>query len=298
MGERGKTGGHAACQECGGNQSVPAIQDAASDISTPDQQEHAAAPGIVTGQSQYTDGQGHLRGNDFEDRVEFGCGAPLDSREEWRARDKQERKDQCVGGPLLSISAERHGNPLTVLSVERGRNLSCQAVPPVQVPWRTGRWGWRHAAAMISAMRLGWLFLAAFLAGCSSSSSSSDKQTKAAPAVPQHFTATNTSNPIAKYVELVGFRVRERSPGHLVVQFGVVNHSEADVGDVKMTVNLSTTAAKPGDPPLISFPAQVSRLGPSELKDVTTEVPTKLRVYELPDWQFLKADFEIIEPKE
>jgi hypothetical protein len=145
-------------------------------------------------------------------------------------------------------------------------------------------------------MRLGWLFLAAFLTACSSSSS--DKQGKAAPAVPAHFTASNTSNPVAKVVELVGFRVSERSSGHLIVQFGVVNHSQADIGDVKMTINLGTTAAKPGDPPLISFPAQVSRLGPSELKDVKAEVPTKLRVYELPDWQFLRADFEITDPKE
>jgi hypothetical protein len=145
-------------------------------------------------------------------------------------------------------------------------------------------------------MRLGWLFLAAFLTACSSSSS--DKQGKAAPAVPAHFTASNTSNPVAKVVELVGFRVSERSSGHLIVQFGVVNHSQADIGDVKMTINLGTTAAKPGDPPLISFPAQVSRLGPSEMKDVKAEVPTKLRVYELPDWQFLKADFEITDPKE
>jgi len=150
----------------------------------------------------------------------------------------------------------------------------------------------------MNSMRLGWLLTAVFLVGCSSSSSSSDKQAKAAPAIPAHFTATNTSNPIAKYIELVGFRVRERSPGHLIVKFGVVNHSEADVGDVKMKVNLSTTAAKPGDPPLISFPAQVSGLGPTDLKDVTVEIPTKLRVYELPDWQFLKADLEITEPKE
>jgi hypothetical protein len=130
------------------------------------------------------------------------------------------------------------------------------------------------------------------------SSSSSDKQTKGAPPIPAHFTASNVSNPIAKYIEVVGLRVTEKSPGHLVVQFGVVNHSEADVGDVKLTVNLGTTAAKPGEPPLITFPVQVSRLGPSELKDATVEVPTKLRVYELPDWQFLKADFEIIEPKQ
>ncbi len=147
-------------------------------------------------------------------------------------------------------------------------------------------------------MRLGWLFLAVFLSGCSSSSSP-DKQGKAAaPAIPAHYTASNTSNPLAKYIELVGLRVTERSPGHLVVQFGVVNHSEADVGDVKMDVKLSTTAAKPGDPPLITFPAQVLRLGASELKDVSVQVPIKLRVYELPDWQFLKADFEITEPKQ
>lgn len=155
----------------------------------------------------------------------------------------------------------------------------------------------KMSAAIIGSMRLGWLFLAAFLAGCSSPSSP-DKQAKAAPAVPAHFTASNTSNPIAKYIELVGFRVTERSPGHLIVQFGVVNHSEADVGDVKMTVNLGTTAAKPGDPPLITFPVQVSNLGPTEMKDVSVEVPTKMRVYELPDWQFLKADFQITEPKE
>lgn len=146
-------------------------------------------------------------------------------------------------------------------------------------------------------MRFSWLFLAVVLAGCSSSSPS-NKQAAAAPAVPAHFTANNTSNPIAKYLELVGLRIRERSPGHLVIQFGIVNHSEADIGDVKMTVNLSTTAAKPGDPPLISFPASVSKLGPTDLKDVTVEVPTKMRVYELPDWQFLKANFEITEPKE
>jgi hypothetical protein len=142
------------------------------------------------------------------------------------------------------------------------------------------------------------LVLAALLTSCSSSSSSPDKQAKAAPSIPAHFTASNTANPIAKYIELVGFRVAERSAGHLIVQFGAVNHSQADVGDVKMTVNLGTTAAKPGDPPLITFPAQVSRLGPSELKDVSVEVPTKLRVYELPDWQFLKVDFEITAPKE
>jgi len=93
-------------------------------------------------------------------------------------------------------------------------------------------------------------------------------------------------------VELVGFRVNETSPGHLVVQFGAVNHSEADLGDLNLTVNLRTAGANPSDPPLVSFPAKVT-LGPSELKNVSVAVPTKMRAYELPDWQFLTADFQL-----
>lgn len=137
------------------------------------------------------------------------------------------------------------------------------------------------------------LLLAASLVGCSSSSSS-DKQAKPGAPPPAHFTASKSSNPAGKYIELVGFRVNEESPGHLEIQFGAVNHSEADIGELKLMVNLSTSAAKPGDPPLISFPAKVS-LGPSDMKNVKVQLPSKLRVYELPDWQFLTADFQITE---
>jgi hypothetical protein len=160
------------------------------------------------------------------------------------------------------------------------------------------RSGLRNPADIMSVMRLGWMFLALSLVGCSSSPSNEKQTKKVFAPPPMHFTATNTSNSVAKYLELVGFRINERKPGQLQIQFGVANHSEADIGDVKMIINLGTTAAKPGDPPLMSFPASVSKLGPSDLKDVTVDVPTKLRVYELPDWQFLKADFQITEPQQ
>ena len=137
--------------------------------------------------------------------------------------------------------------------------------------------------------------MALCIAGCSSSSA--EKPGKATTAPPAHITATNASNSLAKYIELVGFRINERSPGKLVVQFGVVNHSEADIGDVKLKVTITTTAAKPGEPPLFSFPAQASALGPMEMKNVTVDVPTKLRAYELPDWQFLIGNFEITDPQ-
>jgi len=134
------------------------------------------------------------------------------------------------------------------------------------------------------------------LAGCSSSSAEKPSTKPAGPPI-AHITASNAKNSLAKYIELVGFRITEKTPGKLTVQFGVVNHSEADVGGVKLKVNVTTTAAKPDEPPLISFPAEVTALGPSEMKNVTVEVPAKLRVYELPDWQFLIARFEITEPQ-
>lgn len=106
-----------------------------------------------------------------------------------------------------------------------------------------------------------------------------------------------SSNPVAKYLEVTGFRITEKGPGKLQVRFAVVNHSDADIGNIVMTVTLRATTAKPGDPPLASFNSRVEGLGPEDLKEVSAEVPTKLRVYELPDWQFIQAEFQITEPK-
>jgi hypothetical protein len=129
------------------------------------------------------------------------------------------------------------------------------------------------------------------LAGCSTPA----KQAK--PAAASTAQTAQSSDPSAKYLELVGFRIIEKTPGHLEVRFGVVNHSAADLGDVKMDINIRTTTGKPDDPPLITFSTKVPSLGPSDLKLVTVDVPTKLRVYELPDWQFLKPDFQLTAPK-
>jgi hypothetical protein len=122
--------------------------------------------------------------------------------------------------------------------------------------------------------------------------------TQAKPAATAGARTSQSSNPFAKYLELVGFRIIEKSPGHLEVRFGVVNHSEADLGDLKMDVRIGTTTAKPDDPPLIAFSTKVPSLGPSEMKQVSIDVPTKLRVYELPDWQFLRANFDLTQPKQ
>lgn len=133
------------------------------------------------------------------------------------------------------------------------------------------------------------------MAGCSSAPEAATKvkQIEAPLAVAS---VIDKKNPLAKYLEIGGFRVTEGGAGKLTVKFAVINHSDADIGDLTMKVSLTTTAAKPGDAPIAVFDAKVPALGPQETKDATGTAVTKLRVYELPDWQFLRADAEITSP--
>ena len=133
------------------------------------------------------------------------------------------------------------------------------------------------------------------LAACSSAPDAKQaKQT--VPLEPPGAATPIGKHPLAKYIELVGFRLTEASAGKLNVKFAVVNHSDADIGDLAVKVKLTTTAAKPGDEPIAEFQAKVPSLPPQEIKEVSASGTTKLRIYELPDWQFLKSEFEITSP--
>jgi hypothetical protein len=135
------------------------------------------------------------------------------------------------------------------------------------------------------------------LAGCSSPPATDSKDTKKTGPVEPTSAVPTKKHPLAKYVELVGFRLSEAGGGKLKVKFVVVNHSEADIGDLGVRVRLTTSSAKPDDPPIATFDVKVPSLGPEEIQDVSATSPSKLRVYELPDWQFLKAEFEITSPQ-
>jgi hypothetical protein len=132
------------------------------------------------------------------------------------------------------------------------------------------------------------------LAGCSSPA---PQATSKQAAVENTGPATATSkHPLAKYIELAGFRLAESKPGELDVKFVAINHSEADLGDLDLTIRLKTTASKPDDPPVAEFQAKVPSLGPLEIRDIGAKLKTKLRIYELPDWQFMRAEFDITSP--
>jgi ABC-type glycerol-3-phosphate transport system substrate-binding protein len=143
-------------------------------------------------------------------------------------------------------------------------------------------------------VRLTLVVLILGLAGCSSPApQAASKQGTVEVTGPA---TTSSKHPLAKYIELAGFRLTESKPGELDVKFVAINHSEADLGDLGLTIRLQTTAAKPGDPAIAEFMAKVPSLGPLEIHDVSAKVTTKLRIYELPDWQFMRAEFDITSP--
>ena len=135
------------------------------------------------------------------------------------------------------------------------------------------------------------------LAACSSPPATDTKQAKKTGPIEPTSAVPMKKHPLAKYVELVGFRLSEAGGGRLKIKFVVVNHSEADIGDLGLKVRLTSSSAKPEDPPIAEFDVKIPTLGPEEIKDVEASTPTKLRIYELPDWQYLKAEFEITSPE-
>ncbi len=101
-----------------------------------------------------------------------------------------------------------------------------------------------------------------------------------------------STNPLAKFVEVTGLRVSEDAQKNVVVKMVVVNHSTGDIPDMEISADIKPIIAKPGDEALCSLAAKVPSLGPHEVREITATAKTKMRAYELPDWQFLKADYE------
>ena len=108
-------------------------------------------------------------------------------------------------------------------------------------------------------------------------------------------TATG-AHPLARYVELTGFRFSEDARKRSQVRALLVNHSGAEIADLGIDVALTTTSAKPGTDPVCTFSIKLASLAPFEAREITTLVKSHLRAYELPDWQFLKANFTITSP--
>jgi hypothetical protein len=128
------------------------------------------------------------------------------------------------------------------------------------------------------------------------SSHGSDQASASAPIQDVPAKGTAKEHPLQKYVEVAGIRFTENAKKQTEARFLVVNHSGADITDLAGNVNIWGRTAKSEEEAAGSFNFKVPSLGPYESKEEVAPVNTKLKVYELPDWQNVSAEVQITSP--
>jgi hypothetical protein len=112
---------------------------------------------------------------------------------------------------------------------------------------------------------------------------------------PANASRQKVTNPLQKYVEVVGLRMitENKKP---VAKFVVVNHSAAEIDDLAANVTLWASTSRSEEDSVGSFSFKIPNIGPNDSKDLTEPLKTKLKMYELPDWQNTTAEIEITSP--
>jgi hypothetical protein len=103
-------------------------------------------------------------------------------------------------------------------------------------------------------------------------------------------------SPYQKFIEVTGVRLFQDAKKKVAARFVVVNHSEGEMSDLAGNVEIRGRTAKQGEEPVGSFKFKIPSIGPNESKEVTAPVDTKLKVYELPDWQNIDARVQVTAP--
>lgn len=105
------------------------------------------------------------------------------------------------------------------------------------------------------------------------------------------------AHPASKYLELSGFRFVDSPKKKPQVQFVCINHGNVDIAELDLEVLLRVKNSKPEDEPIGSFKVKIPGVGPLSSKEILVkELNTKLKFFDLPDWQFLDAVVTITSP--
>jgi hypothetical protein len=106
-----------------------------------------------------------------------------------------------------------------------------------------------------------------------------------------------STHPFAKYMEVTGVRLLEGQDKKLKTRFVVVNHAPAEMTGFRLRITLEAANAAPGDAVIAVVEAAPGAIPAYGVKDMEAPLVTPLKVYELPDWQFVRARVEIIDSK-
>jgi hypothetical protein len=115
---------------------------------------------------------------------------------------------------------------------------------------------------------------------------------------PSTVTATGAArnNPLLKQIEVAGLRLTQNKAKKTEIRFLLINHSGGELQDVAGTLSLRARTSKKDEEPIGACAFKLPALGPYESKDMAAVLDTKLKVYELPDWQNLEAQLQITSP--
>ncbi len=103
-------------------------------------------------------------------------------------------------------------------------------------------------------------------------------------------------NPVQKFIEVAGVRFIQNARKQTEARFLVVNHSPDLLSGLAGTVVIWGRTQKSDEESVGSFGFKIPSLGPWESKELSAPMNTKLRVYELPDWQNITAEVQLANP--
>ncbi len=99
--------------------------------------------------------------------------------------------------------------------------------------------------------------------------------------------------PLAKNVEVTGFRFLVDNAKKSEIHYLVVNHSNALLSGMTIFVTLHAASANPGQAPLARFSFPAPKLGPFESREMSSPIEHVTRPVDLPGWQDVRAEVEI-----
>jgi hypothetical protein len=101
-----------------------------------------------------------------------------------------------------------------------------------------------------------------------------------------------SASPLQRSIEVAGLRFVAANKGS-AVKFVVVNHSTAPVSDLQGTVTLWAGTSRSDEDAIGTFNLNVDMVEAGGSKDMTAPLKTKLKPYEMPDWQNATAEVQI-----
>ena len=148
---------------------------------------------------------------------------------------------------------------------------------------------------MVAGIALAFLLLGGGVYYWLEHSGGSNTAEKAGLENPANPSKQKVSNPLQKYVEVVGLRMitENKKP---VAKFVVVNHSGAEISNLEANVTIWASTSRSEEDSIGSFSFKILSIGSNDSKEMTQPLKTKLKPYELPDWQNAMPEIQITSP--